>query len=254
MTEKKSSRYANISCVLFVLLALYHVIQVFLYVPVLHRWIDYYPVYTGDLIDVIYNLIMFIICLFACFLLKKLKNRWSILAVVLSLFFILKFYPEYPLFEDVFKWFGIMESNLLGISLLLSIVACLIFISVSFSFKKMTAERIMTCTIVSLALNLLGIISFVVYMIYDEEFSLMIINEIIICAVFVSVGMYFKSLMTPETESTIQYIDAGSKNNETHDEIVIGSAEKIKEYKDMLDSGIITQDEFEQIKSQLLQS
>lgn len=185
MTEKKSSRYANIACALFVLLALCHLYDVFLSIKL-------YGFYRSTIIA--YSLIMIIVCPVSGIMIKRIKNRWTFLSVVLCVFAVLEFCPKYFLFCDAVEWWGAMEGGISGIAALLMIVASIVFIIAATSFKK----------------------------------------------------------MTPETESTIQYVETGSKNNGESYGIVIGSAEKIKEYKDMLDSGIITQDEFDNIKKQLL--
>ena len=64
---------------------------------------------------------------------------------------------------------------------------------------------------------------------------------IIGCALLLVVSLYLKNFSA-----------VVEKQDNTRPVEVIGSAEKIKEYKDMLDSGIITQDEFDSIKKQLL--
>ena len=89
----------------------------------------------------------------------------------------------------------------------------------------------------------------------EEELSTVIfllvfvLRSIVIFALPLTVGAYLKNR---ESVNNVFYDIEEEKQNSINPVEMIGSAEKIKEYKDMLDSGIITQDEFDKIKLKIL--
>lgn len=263
MTEKKNSRYANIACALFVLLAVitigYFVLSG---IDIKNEYLDFgvsYLIYW--VVKTLSTLLSAVIYLMVAYMFKKQKESSLILLLTIVSAQHLSFSVSYFYSVDklvIYEFAGLFE-----------FIAFVFFTAMLFAFVKEKRQLINQFRVFSAVFYMLYFIFYIIYMIVygalgetiqnifngEEELSTVIIllvfvfQSIVIFALPLTVGAYLKNR---ESVNNVFYDIEEEKQNSINPVEIIGSAEKIKEYKDMLDSGIITQDEFDKIKLKLL--
>lgn len=267
MTEKKSSRYANIACALFVLLAVitigYFVLSG---IDIKNEYLQLggefgapYLIYW--IVNILGTLLPAVIYFMVAYVLKKQKDT--------SLILLLTIVSAQHLSFSVSYFYSVDELVIYELAGLFEFIAFVLFTAMLFAFVKGKGQLINQFRVFSAVFYMLSFIFYIIYMIAygalgetiqnifngEEELSTVIfllvfvLRSIVIFALPLTVGAYLKNR---ESVNNVFYDIEEEKQNSINPVEMIGSAEKIKEYKDMLDSGIITQDEFDKIKLKIL--
>lgn len=281
MGHNKSLRYANIACALFVL---YAVVNLALSVVSLYTGSDIGS-YRRDEEDVAYfivgvfsKLIYPVICIITAYMIKKRKK----LAILWLAIFAANNMGLSSL--KIYSIYGVPVLAFLAIGSLLTCVSFVVLEVMLFATAYNKNKIVSKLFVLPAALYMPGRVcwilgSLMMHARYNTHYSYFsdysyyrdlsdwslfdyldfsyyldssdvletlifsLLPSIIVCVLLLFVGLYLKNyLAVEEKQDIVSPVE------------IIGSAEKIKEYKEMLDSGIITQDEFDNIKSQLLRS
>lgn len=272
MGYNKSSKYANIACTLFILYAVVNFAT-----SVVSIYIDSgIGTYRRDEEDIAYFIVSVfsvliypVICIITAYMLKKRKK--------LAILWLAIFAAKNNIDVSSGEYSTYVSFDFAAIGWLLTCIALVIFVVMLFAAAYNKNKIVSKLFVLPATLYIPGTVCkiFSVLMIcveynsfgyareknwglldYLERFKYLdfsyisnylpmlirlLLCGIIGCALLLLVGLYLKKSST-----------VGEKQDNIRPVEVIGSAEKIKEYKDMLDSGIITQDEFDSIKKQLL--
>lgn len=266
MTEKKSSRYANIACALFVLLAVFTIVPIaFSCIDIKTKYLDFgasYLIYW--VVNTLGTLLPAVIYLMIAYMFKKQNESSLILLLTI-------FLTQY-LFFSVIECYNMGEFATYEVSQLFRFIAFVFFTAMLFAFVKGKRQFVNQFHVFSVIFYMLFLVIYGIYIgmymgiadliqkggfdsLLEEGLSgvvevfCLVLPIIIHIAIFFIVGAYLKNR---ESVNNVFYDIEEEKQNSINPIEIIGSAEKIKEYKDMLDSGIITQNEFDKIKLQLL--
>lgn len=275
MGYNKSSKYANIACALFILYAVVILVLSIVALDV-SSGIGSYDREEEDvayfIVGVFSALVYPVICIITAYMIKKRKKSAILwLAIFASMKMGLSIEVSYATYGVPVIAFSAVGSLLICSSF---VIFAIMLFAAAYNKNKIVSKLFVlpaalympgkVCTILVNLMtyarynpdsfysyyrdlsdwSLLDYLDFSYYLDFSDVLGVLIkhlLPGIIVCSLLLVVSLYLKNFSAVvEKQDNIRPVE------------VIGSAEKIKEYKDMLDSGIITQDEFDSIKKQLL--